>query len=76
MIDEGVTPSVGNFLLVEFPDQDGKRAPDADAALQDNGVYVRRMEAYGLPACLRMSVGTEEANRLIVEVLAKLMGKG
>ncbi len=72
----GVTPSVGNFLLIEFPDVDGRRAADADTTLQDNGVYVRRMEAYGLPACLRITVGTEEANRLVVDVLGKLMGKG
>jgi len=70
-----VTPSVGNFILVRFPDADGKRAPDADAALQQAGIYVRRMEAYGLPDALRITIGTEEGNRLIVERLAGLMGK-
>ena len=72
----GVTPSVGNFVLLHFPDTDGKRAADADARLQARGVYVRRMEAYGLPGCLRMTVGSAEANRLVLEILTDLMGGG
>lgn len=71
-----VTPSVGNFILVHFPDAEGKRAPDADAWLQDRGVFVRRMEAYGLPHALRVTIGTEEANRLVVEALAAFMRNG
>ncbi len=71
-----VTPSVGNFILVHFPDEEGRRAPDADAFLQDHGVYLRRMEGYGLPHCLRLTIGTEEANRLVVEALGAFMKKG
>ena len=44
-----VTPSVGNFILIHFPDVAGKRAPDADAFLLDRGVVLRRMDGYGLP---------------------------
>lgn len=62
-----VTPSVGNFILVHFKGE--KSAPMADAFLQDNGIVVRRMDGYGLPSALRMSVGTEEANRKLVRVL-------
>jgi histidinol-phosphate aminotransferase len=62
-----VTPSVGNFLLVHF--NSDKSAPMADAFLQDHGLVVRRMEGYGLPAALRMSVGTEEANHKLVATL-------
>ena len=63
----GVTPSVGNFLLVHFPDR--KPAPDADRHLLDHGIIVRRMEAYGLPSALRISIGDEEANRALVKTL-------
>lgn len=66
-----VTPSVGNFLLLNFPN--GKSAPDADAFLQERGIVVRRMEAYGLPQALRLSVGDEEANRAVVAALAEFM---
>ena len=65
-----VTPSVGNFLLVHFPDVAGKRAPDADAFLQDRGIVVRRMDGYGLPGALRITIGTEAANRAVAEALA------
>lgn len=71
-----VTPSVGNFVLLHFPDIEGKRAADADAALQAQGVYVRRMEAYGLPRCLRMTVGTGDSNRLVVDILSEFMSGG
>jgi histidinol-phosphate aminotransferase len=62
-----VVPSVGNFLLVHFPAD--KPAAAADAFLLENGIVVRRMEAYGLSGALRMSVGTEEANRHLIAVL-------
>jgi histidinol-phosphate aminotransferase len=64
------TPSVGNFLLVHFPDVDGKRAADADAFLQDRGIVVRRMDGYGLKGALRITIGTEAANRAVAEALA------
>ncbi|MEM6664830.1 MAG: histidinol-phosphate transaminase [Pseudomonadota bacterium] len=68
-----VSPSVGNFVLIHFPDEAGKTATDADAALQANGVIGRRVTGYGLPNALRISIGIEEANRLVVETLASLM---
>jgi histidinol-phosphate aminotransferase len=61
-----LTPSVGNFVLVHFAKG---RAPAADAFLSSRGIVLRRMEAYGLPECLRLSVGTEEANRAVVAAL-------
>jgi histidinol-phosphate aminotransferase len=70
-----VTPSVGNFLLIHFPETKGKTAKDADALLTSRGLVLRAVGAYHLPNALRMSVGTEEANRLVVKTLAELMGK-
>jgi len=70
-----VTPSVGNFILIHFPETKGKTAKDADTLLTSRGVVMRAVAAYHLPNALRMSVGTEEANRLTVATLAELMGK-
>jgi histidinol-phosphate aminotransferase len=70
-----VTPSVGNFVLIHFPDVPGKRAPDADAFLLKRGVVHRRMEAYGLPNALRMTVGSAEANEASLAALAEFLGK-
>jgi histidinol-phosphate aminotransferase len=57
-----VTPSVGNFVLVHFPDVDGKRAPDADDYLTKRGFVLRLVGGYGFPNSLRMTIGTAEAN--------------
>jgi histidinol-phosphate aminotransferase len=70
-----VTPSVGNFILIHFPETKGKSAKDADALLTARGCVLRAVAAYHLPNALRMSVGTEEANRLVVATLAEMMGK-
>ena len=70
-----VTPSVGNFILIHFPDTKGKTAKDADALLTSRGCVLRAVGAYQLPNALRMTIGTEEANRLVVATLAELMGK-
>ena len=66
-----VTPSVANFLLVHF-DEDGPfTAAKADGFLLSEGVIVRRMEAYGLPQALRITVGTEAENERLIAVLAR-----
>jgi histidinol-phosphate aminotransferase len=70
-----VTPSVGNFILLHFPETPGKTAAEADKLLTSRGVIVRAVRAYKLPNCLRMTVGSEEANRLTVKMLAEFMGK-
>jgi histidinol-phosphate aminotransferase len=70
-----VTPSVGNFVLIHFPETRGKTAKDADALLTSRGCVLRAVGAYQLPNALRMSIGTEEANRLVVATLAEMMGK-
>jgi histidinol-phosphate aminotransferase len=70
-----VTPTVGNFLLMHFPD-DGKRtAAAADALLKTKGIILRRVTGYGFPNALRMTVGTEAENRATVAALAEFMGK-
>ena len=68
-----VTPSVANFVLIHFPD--AKAAKEADAFLTKRGLVLRQVGAYKLPNALRMSVGTEEANRLVVKALAEFLGK-
>ena len=64
-----VTPSVGNFILVHFPDEKGKSAAEADDYLTARGYVLRRVVPYGFPNALRMTIGTEEANRGVVSTL-------
>jgi histidinol-phosphate aminotransferase len=68
-----VTPSVANFLLVHFPKEAGRTAHAADEFLTSRGMILRRMDAYGLPHALRLTIGTEEANRLVVASLKEFM---
>lgn len=69
-----VTPSVTNFILIHFPETRGKTAAEADEFLTKRGLVLRRVAAYQLPNCLRMSIGTEEANKLVVAALKEFMG--
>jgi histidinol-phosphate aminotransferase len=62
-------------VLIHFPDVAGKRAADADAFLLKRGVVLRRMEAYGLPNALRMTIGSAESNEATVAALAAFLGK-
>ncbi|HLH94357.1 MAG TPA: histidinol-phosphate transaminase [Xanthobacteraceae bacterium] len=70
-----VTPSVANFVLIHFPEAKGRTAAEADAFLTKRGLILRRVSAYHLPNALRMTVGCEEANRLVVDALAEFIGR-
>ena len=64
-----VTPSQGNFVLTEFGTDGPRSAENADTFLQKRGILIRRMESYGLPAHLRISIGTAEENGLLIAAL-------
>jgi histidinol-phosphate aminotransferase len=60
-----VHPSQTNFLLVEF----GDRASAVEAALLEQGVILRPTGGYGLPDCLRITVGNRDENRRLLAAL-------
>ncbi len=66
-----VWPSEGNFVLADFTQP--AAADAANAALRDRGVIVRAMGGYGLPHCLRITVGTAEECALVTDILARHM---
>jgi histidinol-phosphate aminotransferase len=68
-----VTPSIGNFLLIHFSDAKGHGAAEADAFLRERGLVLRRVSGYGFPNALRMTVGTEEANRAFLAALSDFL---
>ena len=72
---DNVYESVANFLLIHFPETKGRTAKDADAFLSARGLILRQTTAYKLPNALRMTVGGEEANRLVVAALKDFMGQ-
>jgi histidinol-phosphate aminotransferase len=60
-------PSEGNFVLADF--ETVERANAADAHLRARGIIVRKVGGYGLPHCLRITVGTAEEVGLVIEAL-------
>ncbi len=58
-----VTPSHGNFLMIDA----GDHAAELDAHFLSRGLIMRRVDEYGLPRHLRITVGTEEACKLTIE---------
>lgn len=62
-------PSAGNFVLVQLTDEPGRDSTAADARLKNDGIIVRRMESYGLPSCLRITIGTKSQNEAVIKSL-------
>lgn len=63
------TPSVGNFILMHFPDEPGKTAADVNAFLLSRGYILRAAPAPNLTGSLRLSIGLEDENRGLIEAL-------
>lgn len=70
-IGVGCDESHANFVLARFAD--ATEAGVADAALRADGILVRRVTGYGLPAALRITVGDEPACRRVAAVIAHVV---
>jgi len=64
-----VHPSAANFVLVSFKGKTAGTAQRAYEYLLENGVIGRSLGGYGLSEHLRFSVGLEDENRKLVELL-------
>jgi histidinol-phosphate aminotransferase len=60
-----VSPSLTNFLLIDF----ARPAAPIEARLLEAGVVVRPMGGYGLPTCVRVSIGSEAENDAFLAAL-------
>ncbi|MGR3503185.1 histidinol-phosphate transaminase [Pseudaestuariivita sp.] len=59
--------SCANFILARFASPEEAQA--CDAFLQTQGLIVRQVGGYGLPAALRITVGDEDACRRVAEAV-------
>jgi len=64
--------STANFILARFADE--AEANACDAYLQSAGIIVRKVAGYGLPNCLRITVGDESACRRVAHAVAQFKG--
>jgi len=69
-----VWPSDGNFVLADFATP--ARADAANEHLRRSGLIVRKVGGYGLPQCLRISIGTEDEVGMVIENLTRFMAAG
>ncbi|MAE72137.1 MAG: histidinol-phosphate transaminase [Gemmatimonadetes bacterium] len=69
-----VTPSYTNFLLVRPPKEGPLARVGLAGALMEEGVIVRPMGFYGMPEAVRISVGTADENRRLVQALDRARG--
>jgi histidinol-phosphate aminotransferase len=57
--------------LVDFGT--AERAEGTRLALKDQGILVRQVGGYGLPTCLRISIGTEDEMRVAVQAIKDVL---
>ena len=66
-------PSHANFVLARF--DSAAEAEACNAHLLSEGLIVRQVGSYGLPECLRITVGDEPACRRVVHAMAQARGQ-
>jgi len=62
-------PSQTNFILIDF----GQSADPFYQALLKRGYITRPVRNYNLPNCLRITIGTDEQNRGLIQALTEIM---
>mgnify|MGYP003631194174 CR=1 FL=1 len=65
-----VLPSAGNFVLIRFTDPK-RPAQAATDYLNAKGIIVRPVGGYGLNDALRVTIGTEDQNRAVIDALSE-----
>jgi len=69
-----VPESQGNFVLALFDETAGPGAAEIFAALCEAGLITREMNGYGLDNAIRISIGSEQAMRRLVEIVKARLG--
>jgi histidinol-phosphate aminotransferase len=64
--------STANFILARFTNE--AEASACDEHLRSAGIIVRKVAGYGLPNCLRITVGDESACRRVAHAVAQFKG--
>ena len=64
--------STANFILARFAD--AAEAEACDEFLKQQGLIVRRVGSYGLPHCLRITVGDESSTRRVAHAIGQFKG--
>ena len=49
--------------------EEADKAESLRLALNEQGIFIRQMGGYGLPSCLRVSIGTDEEMDIAIEAI-------
>jgi histidinol-phosphate aminotransferase len=72
-LDLAPVPSDANFVMVPFPSE--TQAARMAEELLRRGIAVRPLKSFGLPHCLRISVGTDDDNQMLANALKEICAK-
>ncbi|MFA5405373.1 MAG: histidinol-phosphate transaminase [Ignavibacteria bacterium] len=64
-----IIPSYANFLMLDLGTQD--RVNNINNSLLKEGVIIRPLIAFGLPHCIRITMGLDEENKAFIESFKK-----
>ena len=64
-------PSEANFLMIPLASE--SHARDLFESLLREGVIVRPLKSFGLPSCVRITIGTPEENEICVSALERIL---
>ena len=62
-----IVPTDANFFMAAFATE--REALELNDRLLRQGVIVRPLRAFGLPHCLRITIGTQEQNEILLDAL-------
>ncbi len=62
-------PSEGNFSFIETSEKNAKKI---SSHLANEGIIVRQLDSYGLPNCIRITIGTQKEMEATIKSLNKL----
>jgi len=64
-------PSAANFLTLVFNNQE--EAESLNNAMLHKGIIIRHLAGWGLPECVRVTIGTDEENEYLLECLSDIL---
>ena len=64
-------PSFANFVMIDM--RTPEKASQVFEGLLKQGVFVRVLAAFGLPHCIRITIGTPEENAFCIEMIKEVL---
>ena len=66
-------PSAANFLTLVF--NNAGEAESFNHAMLHKGIILRHLDGWGLPVCVRVTIGTDEENEYLIECLSEILSQ-